>query len=698
MANRKHYSINPLTGLFDETDIGAVFGSLSATAPIDFDSGTGVISYIPDTPFTFTYFDSAGLPQDLPNWVVQAWYGPSSNLSLNTPTDAGDVYPGIHRHEIEITAAQNTVQYHPSAFLLDFHFDRSNGGADTADVRGLDVNATVEGSGTLGVHTAARIFQGLTGDGVGGDTTTAYGLELILNSQASYTIGNASQFRILSDTPGTSLSGELRQTDIFASGIVDSYNGFTLNNSAITNTFSNLLTLISSNTVGTNFNGLGVYNNSDVLGGANLATLGNQSDITGTLNLLNLYNNNDITGYFTFINGFSSGDLLGNASAINLNFSGDVTGNLSGIGIFSNGSIGSGYTGFISGLNNSSVITGSAIAYNAFFNGSVTGQVYGLNVFNDATADSYAGAIVSNVAAVTEQRLGYRADLQGSSRTTTALDVFVTGNTTDDVQGLRISIDTATSTNQRVRSFDINGATYSTNGQYAPQSGLFVDNANNDFLAFTVASGSPVTGTDVLVNSAISAYLVQDDVALGPVGLGLVTRPAISLVGIATGKTVDLIRGQLTVASIQNPGFADAGTLDRFEGIVFAGSLPSGGSTVVNTSIGLYMPAGFDSYAGANWGILVDGSTAENYLNRLAINTAGKVVTSATYRLDVGGAIHSTDYYSSPGNQGATATVSGLVFENGLYISGSVSSVGNLDGGDADSIYGGTSPIDGGGA
>src|SRR3989344_5703852 len=55
----------------------------------------------------------------------------------------------------------------------------------------------------------------------------------------------------------------------------------------------------------------------------------------------------------------------------------------------------------------------------------------------------------------------------------------------------------------------------------------------------------------------------------------------------------------------------------------------------------------------------------------------GTTAPGASYLLEVNGALQADDYYSGDGTQGATSTVSGLVFKDGLYTSGSITDFDN---------------------
>ena len=68
--------------------------------------------------------------------------------------------------------------------------------------------------------------------------------------------------------------------------------------------------------------------------------------------------------------------------------------------------------------------------------------------------------------------------------------------------------------------------------------------------------------------------------------------------------------------------------------------------------------------------------------NSLVVNSSNNVgigLTNPSRELQVNGGIRASDYYSSDNTAGATSTVSGLVFKNGLYTSGSISGVDDYD-------------------
>jgi hypothetical protein len=438
-------------------------------------------------------------------------------------------------------------------------------------------------------------------------------------------------------------------------------NGINIGTQGNTTNDKQLGNFYSSGNVGGNLSGL-FLNSADVVSGnATLFNAYSQGDVTGQLSWF--VGGNQVTntvGSLVGLDILNNGAVSNFAQLIRLNSNGVITKGLDVVSANISGNVGDGSGVNLSGLNLSiqSTVTvdgnifGLNVSNDATFTGGTNG-FWGGNVVNQGAGYSYNGYSSGNYDNMTEQIVGFNHNTTGSSRTSTGLNITMDGNATDDAQGIRVNVNNQTSSTVRVRSMDISGHTFSFNNLYRPLSGLFVDTGNNNFTELRVANGSPVTGTDALINNNIVAFLVEDDIAIGPVGLGQAHTSIISLLGVADTKTIDLIRGLIVVASVQDPGYADAGTVDRFEAIVYAGALAGGGDTVINTAIGLFMPTGFDGYAGNNWGLRVQGSTADNYLNRLAIGTVSETA-AVGLSLDVNGQI------------GVTAVGSGISIAEGV--------------------------------
>lgn len=384
----------------------------------------------------------------------------------------------------------------------------------------------------------------------------------------------------------------------------------------------------SNGTIGANLSG--IYLNSDdiVTGNTNMISINRTNTSGGDFIGINqsLNTGATVTGNAYFYNLGVNSNVNLNATILNANFQGAIANGFNGVAFTNSGNIGSGTdnaNGFLWNIQNTATIGGNLTGFALNNAATITGNntIFGTSINNQGAGYRYSAFSSSNNANMSEEIRGFQHNTTGDSRTSTGIDVYMQGNATDDAQGIRVNVSNQTSNVQRVRSLDIQGATFSFNNSYRPASGLFVDSGNNNFSEFRIANGSPVTNTDVLMNSTIVAYLAEDDMAIGPVGLGIANLNSISLLGVADTKTIDKIRGFLVVASVQNLGYADNGTVTDYEGIVYAGALAGGGNTAITNAVGLLMPAGFDGYASNNYGFRIQGTTAENFVNKLAIGT-----------------------------------------------------------------------------
>lgn len=503
---------------------------------------------------------------------------------------------------------------------------------------------------------AAYVPPGSTG---GPNLLAFYDSTNQLTDQASWTVEDDG--RIFGDynvtTGGISVfrnNAYLNALDSASS--LDLYSG-TLSNAGTLTGNINLLNLNYNDTGGTLTN----------LGGAVISTQGN---VSASKIALSLISNGTVGTSYTGINLSSDDDVSDYSILVNLNNTGVVTQGLTGVNMAVSDDVGDGSGVSLTGLNlqfqNTVTVDGSIFGVNMSNSAVISGNdnVYGVNCNNQGGGYSYYGMYSSNSANQSEAIGGFYHNTTGSSRTSTGLDITMSGNSTDDAQGIRANVTNQTSSTVRVRSLDMQGATYSYNGSYTPASSAFVDTGNNNFLEHKVDSGSPLTGTDCLINNNVVAFLAQDDISLGPISLGQVHSSSVSLLGVATGKTIDEITGMIVVATAQDPGYADAGAVTLFKGYTYAGTNSGGGNTTVGTAYGLYMPPAFDSYATNNWGIRVEGATADNYVNKLAVGTAD-FKTDSGYLVEVAGKGKYDDNLETAGNLRVTAAGKGLTITEG---------------------------------
>lgn len=435
-----------------------------------------------------------------------------------------------------------------------------------------------------------------------------------------------------------------------AGGTTEILNGLNIGTQGNTTGNKQYATFYSNGTVGGNLSGIYINSLDDVINNTNLISISSGGSTGGQLNVANWGNQGNVGDSLRFLDWDNSGTVGNYLSGLYLSSRGVVTKGLDFLSLNVTADVGDSTGTNINGLTvniqNSATIYGGIYGVGVNNSAPIIGnydlQGGSLNNQSSGTGYRFAGWSSYNQADMSEEIRGYTHNSVGDSRTSTGLDIYMEGNATDDAQGIRLNVTNQTSTNQRVKSLDINGATYSFNNVYEPKSNLFVDSGNNIFTEYRIPAGSPLTNTDAFINGNIVALLAQDDVAIGPVGLGQMHSAAISLVAVADTKTVDLHRGHITGISVQNPGFADNGTLTEYQGYVYIGVLPGGGNTAITTATGLIMTAGFDSYATNNWGLRVQGTTAENYVNKLAVGTASETAAAGLLH-DVNGQLGITD-------------------------------------------------------
>lgn len=460
--------------------------------------------------------------------------------------------------------------------------------------------------------------------------------------------------------------------------------------------------LHANNSVGGNFYGFNLFDETNVTNNSNLVNVysagtsgngrnffsaGNGGAITGQFYALNAYNNGtvsdwaygavisqnaDVTkgmiGFNTFLNA-NMGDGSGvNYTGFNVNTSSGhtVDGNMNGLAMSNQATVTQGIQGV--SINNSGTqagITGLSL----FNSGSMTGNnnFNGMQVNQSAAGYRFVGASASNSANQSEEIRGFQLNSTGDARTGTGLDITYNGNFTDDVQGIRVNMGSATSTNSRPSSMQLEGGVASVQSQYTPKSGANVDIGNNLTATGTVQSGFPLTGTDQIIQLIQSNLLVQDDIATGPFGLDTNMLGLVSQVAVDSGKTVPLLRSALIGTSVPA---GSGGTITEHHVIEILGFPSFGGSLSNPTRVGLIdsnlLGQNFCDGATDCWFIKNQDGNAENSLNRLAINTTSKKVSSSSVGLEINDkhvkvtqATPPTATVQASAGTGATCTASG---------------------------------------
>lgn len=149
---------------------------------------------------------------------------------------------------------------------------------------------------------------------------------------------------------------------------------------------------------------------------------------------------------------------------------------------------------------------------------------------------------------------------------------------------------------------------------------------------FWIKPGNPMSSTAMVANNFQGTFAAQDD--MGPDGfggfLGFVHLWNLENGGVAVGKTVDTLTMQVngfSVADLSGVPITDGGTITNMNMFLNIGVAPAGGSLNVTNLYGFRTSPIFGLFATNAWAIY-DESSAENYLNRLSIDTTDKKVYS----------------------------------------------------------------------
>lgn len=389
---------------------------------------------------------------------------------------------------------------------------------------------------------------------------------------------------------------------------------------------------------------------------------------THALNIELVGNATNINGIFLDI----AGEVNGDYRALNVNSGDPLDGSFTGLNLFKSGGVGGSYTAVGSYID-SDIGSGSSSAIGLdvqFTNHVISGNVTGLNynntssvvgnnnnsvisANNSGTGYRFTGVSISNNSNQTEEVRGVSFSSTAASRTATGLDISLRGSVTDDGNGARISINGMTGSNLVGLSVDVANTVSSdpqgvkgitTNGRIdveasAPMaSGQTFQIGNRIESLLTVAPGSPVTGTDFLGNDFAGDLEAQDDIALGPIGIGWNSVGFIASIGVAAAKTIDSVTVFLPAASLPDPGFTTGGNVSEFHMIRTFSPLPQGGTLNITNLYGLKIDSKFGpfgQFATNAWGVYVD-SPVQNYLSSsLAIGTSNSKVSNSDVGLEV---------------------------------------------------------------
>lgn len=292
------------------------------------------------------------------------------------------------------------------------------------------------------------------------------------------------------------------------------------------------------------------------------------------------------SGTFESYTSAVSGDFNSYINLSNIYWDGTTSQNVNGYTIASsNTSTGSFINPYSTNINGT---YGGLTLFNGSFDGTISGGGFGtgLNIFtqNTVTAQGFTGVNVS-----------------------------LSGTFVQSISGVTVNTDTAVvGAGQRAFTYTGNGGGVNINSLFTPQSGMFFEQGNVMTSFMTIANGSPLTGTDV-VNQNLSALIfAEDDIAIGPLGLGVVGVGFVGQVAVVSGKTVDKVSMALGGAGI--PAQATGGTVIDLSMYDAVGILSQGGTITATNLYGFRVGDGFAGGMATNaWGVYVADETIPNY-------------------------------------------------------------------------------------
>lgn len=189
-------------------------------------------------------------------------------------------------------------------------------------------------------------------------------------------------------------------------------------------------------------------------------------------------------------------------------------------------------------------------------------------------------------------------------------------------------------TTSRKVGVDLNDAVIQVNANYTPQNNSGVDGANSFNTQMLIASGSPVSNVDSLVNNFSVLIEALDNIPIGPIGLGVSFVGAVGQVAVAAGKTIDVLNGFVAGFAVA-PLAGDGGTIARYNCYDGLGALPEGGNSQITELVAFHGGPYLSALAASSWGFLIDDPNAENYVMRMVVGGSTKKVTNASVGFEV---------------------------------------------------------------
>ena len=233
---------------------------------------------------------------------------------------------------------------------------------------------------------------------------------------------------------------------------------------------------------------------------------------------------------------------------------------------------------------------------------------------------------------------GFYVSTTSTSGNVVGFQLDALGITCDNAVGFKVDFSSTTPTASRAIGLEITDASIQQTHTFetASNNPNLVDSGNVLRNTFQVQSGSPITGTDVILNNAAGFIQLNDDHSGSALGLGISSVGFISQIagsGTATADSVNLSLAGLAIDSTSTGGTVTETSL--YKGLI----LDFGGTINLTNVYGLRIDDGnntLSSNATNAWGISVEDTGAENYLAKsLVIGGLTKVASNADVALEI---------------------------------------------------------------
>lgn len=227
---------------------------------------------------------------------------------------------------------------------------------------------------------------------------------------------------------------------------------------------------------------------------------------------------------------------------------------------------------------------------------------------------------------------GFSMNTSGDAGTLNGVFISPTGSFTD-ATGISIDLSGATIAN-RAQGLNIQAGVLISQTLFRTTSGLpgLVDSGNIIRPVFEVTSGTPITGTDVLMSNLAGFMDIKDNYSGSVLDLGIASVGFVSQVAVAAGKTADRVSMLTTGLAVE--ATSAGGTVTNAH-LIRGFAANFGGTLNIGTIYGLQIENGMSALATLAFGISVDDQGTENYLPRMVVSGATKTVTNSDVVLDI---------------------------------------------------------------